>query len=109
MASMVYVTVKDIDEAKKIANHLLDHRLIACANIFPIRSIYVWKGKVEDDPEVAMIIKTRSSLVDRIMKEIKKIHSYEVPCIVSYDIIKGDKDFLNWIRDETDVVTDLKV
>lgn len=109
MASMVYITAKDMDEASKIANYLLDKRLIACANLFPIRSIYSWKGKIENDDEVAMIIKTTHQNVDRIMKEVKKIHSYDVPCIVSYTVNKGDKDYLDWIRNETDVISDLKV
>ena len=109
MAMMVYVTAKDQAEAKKIANHLFDKRIIACANIFPIQSIYAWKGKVEEASEVAMIIKTRDRLVDLVMKEIDKVHSYDVPCIVCYKIDRGNKDYLDWIREETDLVTDLNV
>jgi periplasmic divalent cation tolerance protein len=109
MASMIYVTTKDQAEAETIAHHLLEMRIIACANILPIRSIYSWKGKVEKDDEVAMLIKTRDHYVDKVMKEIRKVHSYEVPCIVSYKIVKGDKDYLDWIREVTDVVTDLNV
>jgi periplasmic divalent cation tolerance protein len=109
MASMVYITAKDMAEAQRIAKHLIEKRIIACANIFPIRSMYSWKGKIESDDEMAMIIKTRDRYVDQIIKEVGKIHSYEVPCIVSYKIDKGEKGYLDWIREVTDVVTDLHV
>jgi len=109
MASMIYVTTKDQTEAENIAHHLLEKRIIACANIFPIHSIYTWKGKVEKENEVAMLVKTRDRYVDQVMKEVRKVHSYEVPCIVSYKIVKGDKDFLDWIRKVTDVISDLDV
>lgn len=109
MASMVYVTAKEMDEAERIAEHLLEKRIIACANIFPIWSIYSWKGKVEKENEVALMLKTSHDLVDRVIKEVRKVHSYEVPCIVSYRIDKGDKDYLEWIRNETDIVSGLNV
>jgi periplasmic divalent cation tolerance protein len=99
--SMIYVTVKEMSEASKIARHLVERRLIACANMFPIRSVYPWWGKVEEGEEVAMIMKTRSSLVDEVIKEVRKVHTYEVPCIVSYKMEKGLQGYLDWIESET--------
>lgn len=99
--SMVYVTVKEMNEASKIARLLVEKRLIACANMFTIRSVYPWWGKVEEGEEVAMIMKTRSSLVDDVIKEIRKVHTYEVPCIVSYKMEKGLQGYLDWIESET--------
>lgn len=101
MYSMIYITAKDEIEAKEVAAHLLGERLVACANIFPIKSIYRWKGEVHEEAEVAMIAKTRKELVDSAIKEVRRLHSYDVPCIVCYEILKGDKDYLNWIDEET--------
>jgi periplasmic divalent cation tolerance protein len=106
--SMVYVTVKEMSEASKIARHLVEHRLIACANMFTISSVYPWWGKVEEGEEVAMIMKTRSSLVDEVIKEVRKVHTYEVPCIVSYKMEKGLQGYLDWIESETGPKTELK-
>ena len=106
--SMVYVTVKEMSEASKIARHLVERRLIACANMFTIRSVYPWWGKVEEGDEVAMIMKTRSSLVDEVIKEVRKVHSYEVPCIVSYKMEKGLQGYLDWIESETGPKIELK-
>lgn len=97
---LIYVTCKDIEEAKKISKNLLEKRLIACANMFPINSMYWWEGKINEDKEFALIIKTKKEKFDEVKKEIKKIHSYKVPCIVSFDIKRGNEDFLNWIKKE---------
>lgn len=97
---LIYVTCKDIEEAKKISKNLLEKRLIACANMFPINSMYWWEGKINEDKEVALIIKTKKEKFAEIKKKIKKIHSYKVPCILSFDIKRGNEDFLNWIKKE---------
>jgi periplasmic divalent cation tolerance protein len=97
----IYITAGSEDEAKKIAVHLLEKHLIACANIFPIRSIYHWKGNLEDEKEFALILKTQEEHVDAIVDEVKKVHSYEVPCIESLPVEKGNPDYLKWIEDET--------
>jgi len=98
---LVYVTAKDHEEGKKIAIHLIEKKLAACANIFPISSFYTWKKKLVEDNEVGIFIKTRKSLIDELISEIKKIHSYDVPCIVSFKIEKGYTPYLNWILDST--------
>lgn len=102
MYNLIYITTKDIAEARKIANYLVRQRLVACCNIIPkIESIYHWKNKTEKASESAMFCKTKKSLVFKVIKEIKKMHSYDVPCVVSLEIKEGDKDFLNWILKET--------
>jgi len=98
----IYVTVKDKEEAEKIANILVDEKLAACVNIIPnIVSIYNWKGVRERSEEVSMFIKTKNALFKDVAKRIKSVHSYDVPCIVSLPIIEGDKDYLKWLEDET--------
>lgn len=101
MFSSVYITTSSEAEAKEIAKKLLDKKLIACANMFPISSLYYWENKLCDDSEFAVIMKTRAELLDELIEQIKKIHSYEVPCIVSWDISKGNEDYLKWIEKET--------
>jgi periplasmic divalent cation tolerance protein len=98
---MVYITTGSANEAEKIGNSLVEEKLAACVNIFPIKSVYRWKGKIRRESEAAMIIKTRKELVDRVIKRVKELHSYEVPAIVVFNIEKGHKDFLRWIDEST--------
>ena len=97
----IYLTCKDTKEAKKIAIHLLKKRLIACANIFPVKSLYWWKGKLVKDAEVAMLIKAPDKNLNVIEREIKKIHSYTVPCISFIEIHKVNNECGQWINKVT--------
>lgn len=99
---MVYVTCRDFEEASTISMNLLEKHLVACANIFPIRSLYSWKGKIEDDSEVAIIMKTQKKHQKKIISEIKSLHSYEVPCIEFLPISTGNPEYLKWVLDETE-------
>ena len=98
----VYITAKDEAEARKIGQALVQEKLAACVNYFPIKSIYRWKGKVEESGEVALIAKTRAELVDRVIQMVKELHSYEIPCTESWIIEKGDPDCLAWIKESTE-------
>jgi periplasmic divalent cation tolerance protein len=86
-----------MDETKKIARELVEMRLAACANIFPISSIYRWKENIEEAEEFVILVKTKSSRVKDIEKKVKEMHSYEVPCIESIRIDEGSADYFNWI------------
>jgi periplasmic divalent cation tolerance protein len=97
----VYITAPNKKEAKKIAEVLVSEKLAACGNIFKIDSMYWWKGKIERAGEYGIFLKTKSELVEKIIKRVKEVHSYSVPCVVSFDIEKGNKDFLNWIEQST--------
>lgn len=100
--AMIYITAPNPDEARKIAEKLIAERLCACVNIFPkIESVYYWDNAVQRDTETAMIAKTRQSLVPRLIEAVKEAHTYEVPCVVSVPIERGNPDFLQWIIDET--------
>jgi len=81
---------------------LVQEKLAACANYFPIQSIYWWRGSIEESGETAIIIKTRAELVDQIIERVKQLHSYEVPCTVSWPIDKGNPAYLEWIRESTE-------
>jgi len=101
MHSMLYTTTASEREAASLAKHLLGKRLIACANIIRIRSIYRWKGEILDEGEFAVIMKTRTALVKKAIAEAAKILSYEVPCLVSYRMGEGLPAYLKWIDGET--------
>ncbi len=101
----VHSTVKNIKEAEEIAKILVDKKLAACVQIVgPIKSIYKWKGKLEKSREYLCLIKSASSKKERIIREIKKVHSYKVPEIVVVPIIGGSPDYLEWLRKETEIV-----
>ncbi len=101
MFSDIYVTAPDLDEAKRIARTVIQDKLGACANIYPITSIYRWRGDIEEEGEYALLIKTKTELVDAVTSRIRELHSYETPCIVSFKIDAGDPSYLSWIGHET--------
>ena len=99
---MIYVTAESKDEALRIGRSLVEARLAACANILPpMTSVYRWEGAVQEDSEVALILKTRQELVESLTERIKELHSYDCPCVVALPIIGGNPDFLQWIDSET--------
>ena len=100
--SLVYMTAGDLAEAKALGRALVEARLAACANVLPgITPIYWWEGKVEEGAEAALIVKTRESLVDRVIDFVIQRHSYTCPCVVALPIVKGNPAFLDWIGAET--------
>lgn len=99
---VVYVTAPNIETASKIAETIVEKRLAACVNIIPkINSIYWWEGKIERDEEVLLIIKSRREIFEKLSMAIKEIHPYNVPEIIALPIIKGNKEYLEWINGET--------
>ncbi len=98
----VFITAPNEEEAGKIAKTLVEERLAACVNIIKdIRSIYRWKGRIEDDREVFMIVKTQKDLFKALSTRIKEIHSYDVPEIIALPIIEGSRKYMQWIKDST--------
>lgn len=95
---IVLCTLNDLEVAKNLSKTLLEKRLIACANIVPqVLSMYEWKGEIVTDNEFLMILKTNASLFDELKTEIKRLHTYEVPEIISFKIDNGSKEYLDWI------------
>ncbi len=94
-----YITASDKREAEKIAKKLLNRKLIACANIISnVNSYFVWKNKIQSSKEIIICGKTISKNQKKIINEVKKLHSYSVPCIIFFDIKNGNNDFLKWIK-----------
>ena len=98
---MAYVTAPDRNTARKIARTVVDRRLAACANLWPIESMYLWRGRREETNEFAIVFKTRQTLLKELISAIRAIHPYEVPCIVSYPMGPALAEYLDWIDTET--------
>ena len=99
--TLLYVTCANHQEARRIAGVLVEEKLVACANIMPPHTaVYRWQEEVRDEPEVAMVLKTRAELTARVAERIKGLHSYSVPCVVALPIQGGNPDFLTWIGKE---------
>jgi periplasmic divalent cation tolerance protein len=98
---VVYSTCSSTEEARKLARHLIEQRLAACVNVFPhVNSCYRWKGEVQEDAEVLLLIKSRRGLFDRLRKEWERLHSYEVPELIAVPIVDGAQPYLNWMETE---------
>lgn len=96
---IVLTTCGSKKEAKEIADSLLTKRLVACTNIISgIESKFRWCGKIDKAKEFMLILKARNRNFARVSKEIKRIHSYEVPEIIALPIIRGSKSYLDWLK-----------
>ena len=94
-----YITCKDEKEAKRISISLLKKRLIACANIFPIKSLYWWQGKIANGAESVIIAKTVSKKYKKVEQEVKKLHSHQIPCILRINAV-ANKEYQQWLNKE---------
>lgn len=98
----VLITAADEEEARLISRVLLKQRKAACANIIPgVNSLFWWQEKIDSARESLLVIKTRSALLDEVIQLVKEIHSYDVPEIIALPIIGGNRDYLEWIDNET--------
>lgn len=98
---IVLVTCGSRREAEKIARSLVGARLAACVNIAgsPVRSIYRWKGRVENANEFLVLIKTSRSRFAELRREVQRIHSYDVPEMIALPIVEGSREYLAWIQE----------
>jgi periplasmic divalent cation tolerance protein len=97
---IILSTTGSEDEASKIAEHLVSNRLAACVNIVPsITSVYRWKGEMNTDREILMIIKTDASRFEEIKSAVRNLHSYETPELIAIPIQQGLQQYLDWITE----------
>lgn len=96
---MVITTCSGKDEAEKIIRHLLEEKLAACVQVFPIHSHYRWKGSIHEDDEIILLIKAMTVHYEEIEESIRRNHGYEVPEIIQVPITAGLDGYLNWIKD----------
>lgn len=96
----VYVTFADADEAERVGRTVVEERLAACINILgPISSIYLWQGSIESANEVAAFLKTTAAQADALIARIAGLHSYKVPCIVTWPIGAIAAPYAAWVED----------
>ena len=96
---VVMVTAKNTEEARAIADGLLNERLVACANIVDrVQSRFWWQGCVDDAQETLLLLKTKSDLFEQVITKVKSLHSYDTPEIIALPIYAGSDDYLNWIN-----------
>lgn len=100
-AVMIMTTVKDKEDAKAMAAHLIEGRLAACVQEVAINSHFNWDGKTNDEPEVLLLVKTAADRAELAIAAIKAKHSYDVPEILVSPIIGGFGAYLQWVHDET--------
>ena len=96
---VVLVNCSSLDEAEVIGKHLVEKRLAACVNLVPgMRSWYWWEGKVTQDNEVLVMIKTSRECLAKLEQEVVRLHSYAVPEVIALQIVDGSKNYLSWIE-----------
>jgi len=95
----LYVLFANAQEAERIGRAVVEERLAACINILgPIRSIYRWQGSVETADEIAAVLKTSNAEADALITRIAGLHSYDVPCIVTWPIDKVLGSYADWVE-----------
>jgi periplasmic divalent cation tolerance protein len=100
---VVFVTCGSEEEALKIAHSLVEERLAACVNLVsPVRSIYRWEGKIWDEKEWILFIKTQKESFEELEKKVKSLHSYSVPEIIGLPIVEGSSSYLQWLEEMTE-------
>lgn len=98
----VYATFGSDEEARRIARLCVEEKLAACANIWPIASIYRWQGAIEEAGEVAVLLKTRAERAEALLARIAALHSYAVPAAVVWPIADALGDYAQWVASETE-------
>jgi len=100
MHVVILVTAGSAKEAQRIAANLIKNKLAACVNIISgIQSVFWWKGKVDKASEALLMIKSKRSLLPKVIKAVRAAHSYEVPEIIALPIVGGERKYLRWIDD----------
>ena len=98
--SVLYVTFSNAEEAQTVGGEMVKSRLAACMNIVPAKSCYVWQGKFETEEEIIAIFKTKPSLVDDFREKIQALHSYQVACILTWNV-NANTEYADWIDENT--------
>ena len=97
----VYTTVGSVDEARRIARTAVERGLAACAQLSTIESFYVWKGALENEPEVRILFKTTDAAYGELERTIRELHSYELPAIHAVPIERIHEPYREWIADNS--------
>lgn len=96
---VVFVTVGNENEGKKIARILVEEKLAGCVNLYPVTSVYRWQGEICEDGEWQLVIKTNLRLFSRLSARIQELHSYDVPEIIALPIVNSSTSYHQWLQD----------
>jgi len=97
--NIVIMTASNREEAVKIVHTLLEEKLIACGNIMdPVSSFFWWKGKIEEEKEALVLMKSHETLFKKLSKRVTELHSYDIPEILALPIIDGSQSYLDWMK-----------
>ena len=100
---VLFTTCGSPEEAERLARMVVERRLAACVNILPpVRSIYRWRGNIEESAESLLLIKTSRPRFDKLSEALRAAHSYEVPEILALPVIAGSPEYLDWLEKETE-------
>lgn len=100
MNVVILVTCANKREARRIARGLVEQRLVACVNIVDeIKSIFWWQKEIDSANEVLLIAKSKRSLIQKIIKQVKSLHSYQTPEIIALPVVGGNQDYISWINE----------
>ena len=98
---VILITTATIEEARRISKALLNQRKVACVNIVPkVSSLFWWQDKIESAEENLLIVKTKASLLNEVVRLVIENHSYDVPEVIALPVAGGNQDYLEWIDEE---------
>ena len=98
---VIFITTATTEEAQRISKALLEQRKVACVNIVPrVSSFFWWQDKIDSAQESLLIVKTKASQLNELVRLVKELHSYDVPEIIAMPIVGGNQDYLEWIGNE---------
>lgn len=99
---LVYCTAPDPDTARELAHTLVEERLAACVNVLPgLRSLYRWQGRVHEDAEILLLMKTTAARYPALQERLRALHPYELPEIVAVSVSAGLPTYLEWVAAQT--------
>ncbi len=97
---LVLTTIGSEEDAARLGRSLVEKRLVACVNMVgPVRSVFLWKGKVEDESERLLLMKTRADRYAELETAIQELHPYDVPEVIAIPIERGSQAYLSWVDD----------
>ncbi len=99
---VILVTAPDMEVGARIARALVEEKLAACVNLVPgVRSIYRWQGRIEDEAEVLLVVKTRADRTGALAERVLALHPYELPEVVALAAVGGSAGYLDWVLQES--------
>lgn len=94
----VILCTTPVSEVEKLARPLVEEQLVACINVSDVNSFFRWDGKLEDEKEALLIMKTTTDKIDDVVRRVQDLHSYDVPEVIALPIIGGHEGYLEWVR-----------